>query len=97
MREAYILSRLESETWSITCSTTNRNEDDHEAEIIGQGVNFLHIENWYSVHSVIRSSLRITGLYRRGLSNASRVQLRQRSNHLPQGCHAPSTDSRSCS
>ena len=26
-------------------------ERDHEAQIFGQGLNFFHIENWYSVHA----------------------------------------------
>jgi len=27
---------------------------DHEAQIFGQGLNFFHIENWYSVHAGTR-------------------------------------------
>jgi uncharacterized protein len=41
-----------------------------------QGLNFFHVENWYSIHSVIRNALRLTGLYGRGLRNAERVELR---------------------
>jgi uncharacterized protein len=51
-------------------------ETDHEAQIFGQGLNFFHIENWYSIHSVIRLLLKLTGLYWRGLANAARVQVR---------------------
>ncbi len=51
-------------------------ETDHEAQIFGQGLNFFHIENWYSVHSVIRVTLQLAGLYRRGCSNAERIQVR---------------------
>ena len=51
-------------------------ETDHEARVFGQGINFFHLENWYSVHSLIRNSLRLTGLYRRGLRNAQRIELR---------------------
>ena len=36
-------------------------EMDHEAQIFGQGINFFHIENWYSVHSVIRTTLKLMG------------------------------------
>jgi hypothetical protein len=50
-------------------------EEAHEAQILGQGLNFFHIENWYSIHSVIRNSLRIVGLYGRGRRNASKVRL----------------------
>jgi hypothetical protein len=50
-------------------------EGAHEAQILGQGLNFFHIENWYSIHSVIRNSLRLVGLYGRGRSNAAKVRL----------------------
>jgi len=52
-------------------------ETDHEAQIFGQGRNFFHIENWYSVHSFIRVLLKLTGLYWRGRANAARVQLKR--------------------
>src|SRR5215475_3846670 len=51
-------------------------ETDHEAQVFGQGRNFFHVENWYSAHGVIRSALRVAGLYKRGLRNAERVELR---------------------
>lgn len=51
-------------------------EKDHEAQIFGQGINFFHIENWYSIHSVIRNALRLSGLYWRGVRNAERLQVR---------------------
>ena len=51
-------------------------ETDHEAQIFGQGLNFFHIENWYSTHSLIRILLKLTGLYWRGRANAARVQVR---------------------
>ncbi len=61
-------------------------ETDHEAQIFGQGINFFHIENWYSVHSVIRNALKLVGLYRRGRKNTERIQVRHnhvRSRRLP--------------
>src|SRR5947208_10272428 len=51
-------------------------EIDHEAQIFGQGLTFFHIENWYSIHSVIRTLFKLTGLYWRGRANAARVQVR---------------------
>ncbi len=53
---------------------------DHEAQIFGQGINFFHIENWCSVHSVIRTTLKLTGLYWRGRKNAEQIQVRH--NHI---------------
>jgi predicted MPP superfamily phosphohydrolase len=59
-------------------------ETDHEARIFGYGINFFHIENWYSVHSFIRNALRLTGLYQRGLRNAERVVVRHNHINFPQ-------------
>src|SRR5215813_9205353 len=51
-------------------------EKDYEQTVFGHGINFFHIENWYSIHSVIRNSLKLAGLYWRGCKNAERVQIR---------------------
>ena len=51
-------------------------ETEHERRVFGGGLNFFHIENWYSVHSIIRNSLKVTGLYWRGRENAERIQIR---------------------
>jgi predicted MPP superfamily phosphohydrolase len=51
-------------------------ETDHEARVFGQGINFFHIENWYSVHSFLRIFLKLTGLYWRGRRNAERLAVR---------------------
>jgi len=51
-------------------------EQDYEQRIFGQGRNFFHIENWYSVHSVIRNSLRLFLLHGRGRRNARRIEVR---------------------
>jgi predicted MPP superfamily phosphohydrolase len=51
-------------------------EDEYEARIFGQGLNFFHIENWYSCHAFIRNTLKLTGLYWRGRNNTTRVQTR---------------------
>lgn len=51
-------------------------ERDHEAQVFGQGLTFFHIENWYSIHSVIRTLLKLAGLYWHGRANAARVQVR---------------------
>jgi predicted MPP superfamily phosphohydrolase len=59
-------------------------ETDDELRVFGGGgLNFFHVENWYSAHSVIRNSLRLSGLYWRGLRNAARVQARRNRIALP--------------
>jgi hypothetical protein len=52
-------------------------ERDHEARIFGGGLNFFHLENWYSAQSLIRRTLQLTGLYWLGLRNARQIQVRR--------------------
>lgn len=52
-------------------------ETDHEAWIFGYGINFFHVENWYSAHAFIRLALKLSGLYWRGRRNAERVIVRR--------------------
>jgi predicted MPP superfamily phosphohydrolase len=72
----YVLSKLERRLGSLYAKQRLGIETDHEAQIFGQGINFFHIENWYSVHSVIRNALKLTGLYWRGRRNTTRIQIR---------------------
>ena len=59
-------------------------EQAYEARVFRRGINFFHIENWYSIHSVIRTALKLTGLYWRGRRNAARVELRRNTLILPE-------------
>jgi len=52
-------------------------EKDHHVRIFGGGLNFFHIENWYSFHSLIRNTLKLSGLYWRGLKNSERIRVRR--------------------
>src|SRR5579872_2071547 len=70
------LDRLERRLGRLHANQRLGIETDHEAQIFGQGLNFFHIENWYSIHSVIRGLFKLTGLYWRGVQNAQRVQVR---------------------
>ena len=76
-----------SSVWAgALCKATLGIETAHEAQIFGQGLTFFHLENWYSIHSVIRILFKLTGLYWRGRANAARVQVRHnsvRSKRLP--------------
>lgn len=58
-------------------------ESDYESKVFGQGIGFFHLENWYSVHSVIRNTLRLMGLYRRGRRNAYDIRIRHNDVFLP--------------
>src|SRR5215510_5229553 len=72
-----VLQKLEQRLGRLHAQQRLGIESDHEAQILGQGLNFFHIENCYSIHSLIRNTLRLTGLYWRGRRNAEQVELRQ--------------------
>jgi uncharacterized protein len=71
-----VLSKLEQRLGRLHARQRLGIETEHEAQVFGQGINFFHIENWYPLHSVIRNTLRLTGLYWRGKKNAERVTIR---------------------
>ena len=75
-----VLNKLERRLGGLHARQRLGIETDHEAQIFGQGINYFHIENWYSIHSVIRTALKLLGLYKRGLRNAEQIQVRQ--NHI---------------
>jgi hypothetical protein len=52
-------------------------EAGHEAQVFGQGINYLHIENLTSSHFVLWTCLRATGLHVRGRRNAAQVKVRR--------------------
>jgi uncharacterized protein len=71
-----VLSKLEQRLGRLHARQRLGIETEQEAQIFGQGINFFHIKNWYPLHSVIRNTLRLTGLYWRGKKNAERVTIR---------------------
>ncbi|NQV22521.1 MAG: metallophosphoesterase [Rhodospirillales bacterium] len=88
--EKDILRQLEHRIGRLHARQRLGIEQDFEARVFGHGLNFFHIENWYSVHSVIRNILRVGGLYRRGRRNADRVLIRHNTVQLP--CLPPAFD-----
>ena len=68
-----ILLKLEQRLGRLHAKQRLGIETDHEAQPFGQGINFFHIENWYSVHSILKNILKLTGLYWRGKRNAERI------------------------
>lgn len=59
-------------------------EQDHESQVIGQGRNLFHIENWYSIHGLIRAILKLSLLYQRGRNNTLAIQTRENIFTIPQ-------------
>lgn len=79
-----LLEKLEQRLGRLHARQRLGIEKDYEAHIFGHGINFFHIENWYSIHSVIRNTLKLTGLYWRGRRNAERIQVRHHDVKLPE-------------
>jgi predicted MPP superfamily phosphohydrolase len=52
-------------------------EGEHEAHVFRKGTHFFHIENWYSIHGLMRAVLTLAGLHARGQRNVLRIQLRR--------------------
>lgn len=74
---AELLAELEQRMGTAHARLRLGIEQEHEAWIFGQGLNFVHIENWYSGHSLLRKALKASGLYWVGHRNAGRVQVRE--------------------
>ncbi len=52
-------------------------EHDLEAHVFRSGTHFFHVENWYSMHALVRYGLRSVGLLGRARRNARRIVLRR--------------------
>jgi hypothetical protein len=78
-----ILEKLEQRFGRLHAKQRIGIEKDLEGRVFGGGLNFFHVENWYSIHSLIRNSLKLTGLYWRGRRNAARLQIRHNNIKLP--------------
>ncbi|MDQ7074928.1 MAG: metallophosphoesterase [Gammaproteobacteria bacterium] len=58
-------------------------EIEHEAQVFGQGRTLFHIENWYSIHALIRTTLRLALLHRRGKRNARAIRIKHNTVVIP--------------
>jgi predicted MPP superfamily phosphohydrolase len=75
--EGDILSMLEQRLGRLHARQRLGIERELEAKAFGHGLNFFHIENWYSVHSLLRATLKASGLYGRGRRNAEKIVIRE--------------------
>jgi predicted MPP superfamily phosphohydrolase len=71
-----ILPRLEKRLGRLHARQRLAIEREHEGQIFGGGINFFHIENWYSIHSLIKNALKVSGLFWRGVRNSAQIQVR---------------------
>ncbi len=61
-------------------------EAEGEQPVFGHGRNLFHIENWLSLHTIIKVVLRLTQLHKRGQKNCHQLRVTHnevRSQHLP--------------
>src|SRR6267154_4932405 len=72
-----ILRKLEARLGPLHARQRLGIETDHEAQVFGQGLTFFHLENWYSAPAIIRTILKLTGLYWRARRNAENIVVRQ--------------------
>ncbi|HSA47053.1 MAG TPA: metallophosphoesterase [Candidatus Competibacteraceae bacterium] len=75
-RESIEYQQLEQRLGRVHLQQRLGIEAEHATQIFGRGRTFFHIENWRSMHSLLRLALRMTGLYRRGLRNAADLRIR---------------------
>ena len=78
-----ILEKLERRLGRLHARQRIGIEDDHEARVFGQGLNFFHPENWRRSPAIIRAALQLTGLYWRARKNAEDIQIRHHDIRLP--------------
>ncbi|HWR87098.1 MAG TPA: metallophosphoesterase [Acidiferrobacterales bacterium] len=86
--EKAVLANLEPRLGRLHVRQRLGLENDYEARVFRKGTHFFHLENWYSVHSLIRNSLRLVGLHDRGRRNALAIQVRENEIVLPNLPHA---------
>lgn len=81
--DAALLTALERRVGRLHARLRLGIEAEHEAQVFGQGRTFFHIENWYSIHGLMRGVLRLLGLHERGRRNARDIRLTVREVGLP--------------
>lgn len=77
-----LLQKLEQRLGPVHARQRLGIESEQEPRIFTRRQNFFHPENWYSLHSLIRYTLRLSGLYGRGQRNALNIQLRHNDIYL---------------
>jgi hypothetical protein len=58
-------------------------ENEHEAQVFDQGIDYFHIGNLRLSPLMIRTCLKLTGLYGRGRRNAAQIEVRHNHIRLP--------------
>ena len=72
-----LLRKLEERLGPLHARQRLEIERDHEAQVFGQDLKFFHLENWYSAPAIIRTILKLTGLYWRARRNAENIRVKR--------------------
>jgi predicted MPP superfamily phosphohydrolase len=72
-----ILHQLEKRLGPLHARQRLGIERDHEAQVFGQGLTFFHLENASLAPAIIRTALKLSGLYWRARRNAERVTIKR--------------------
>jgi predicted MPP superfamily phosphohydrolase len=84
--EACALKLLEARAGQLHVRQRLGIERDFEANVLRKGRHFFHVDNWNSLHGLIRGGLRLVGLHARGRRNALAIEVR---NHDVALAHLP--------
>ena len=74
--ELFVLKALESRVGRLHVRQRLGIERDFEAHVLRGASRFFHVENWHSLHGLIRGGLRLAGLHGRGRRNALAIEVR---------------------
>jgi uncharacterized protein len=88
MHRAALEARLEARLGRIHARQRLGIEQDHAHQVFRRARSVFHPENWYSFGSLVRTSLRLAGLYGRATSNARRLATVDHTAVLPGLPHA---------
>jgi predicted MPP superfamily phosphohydrolase len=75
--ETIALAALEPRLGRLHLRQRLRLEREYESHIFRRGTHFFHIENWVSLHTLIRGGLRLAGLHSRARRNALAIDVRR--------------------
>jgi uncharacterized protein len=78
-----ILGQLERRLGRLHAKQRIGIEDDHEARMLGRGPDLFRPWKWRRSPTIIRTALKLTGLYRRARRNAERIDIRHHDIRLP--------------
>ncbi|MFU8816905.1 MAG: metallophosphoesterase [Pseudomonadales bacterium] len=82
-RRAVLEARLEDRLGRIHARQRLGIEEDHATQMFRRARSVFHPENWYSFASLVRTGLRVAGLYQRAMRNAHRLLTVEHAAALP--------------